>query len=86
MNSVLIPSNTSSANKKLHSKKHSPLSERRTFSSELTVNLSLDRTAIASRANPKKTFHMSQYYTREEIEEIYFDWLATTEYIKLYED
>ena len=86
MNAVIIPSNTSATHKKMHAKKHSPLSERRTFSSELTVNLTSDRTAIANTANPKKIYHMSQYYTRDEIEEIYFEWLATTEYIKLYED
>ena len=84
MNAIITQSNQTSPKDKLHSKKHSPLSERRTFSSSLTVNLKSDRTAALARAN-QKTYHMSQYYTRDEIEEIYFDWLATTPYIKLYD-
>ncbi|KAG2373594.1 hypothetical protein C9374_011883 [Naegleria lovaniensis] len=82
---------TSSHSTSSSHKKHSPLFERRHLTQPLSVSLKpTPSTSTSSKSTMntqqvKPTFHLSQYYTRDEIEEIYFHWIENTHYIKLYE-
>ncbi|KAF0974507.1 hypothetical protein FDP41_006539 [Naegleria fowleri] len=85
------PTSSSSTSSSSSHKKHSPLFERRHLTQPLSVSLKPSPSSSSSNkslngpTNLKPTFHLSQYYTRDEIEEIYFHWIENTHYIKLYE-
>ena len=76
------------------SKKSSPLFERRClFSQNSSLSLLVNQSSETETKNITTTtttqqrpiYHMSQCYSSDEIDEVYFYWLATTPYIKLYE-